>query len=261
MTPVYVINLARSRDRRDWMEHELDRAGVSARFISAVDGTRFGAQCRARIEASPLTLGETALILSHRKIWRALLASPAPHAIVLEDDVKLGAGFAPFVGRDWSSLDFDIVKLETMFDRVWMTRAGEKVGARALHRLGGEHHGSAGYLISREGARRALKASRGFTIPVDVVILGRRAIESGDIRAWQLVPAIVVQSHLEPGRRTGEAFASTLEGSRDAKGGQSRLNKPKSLARASREARRAFEQVRRWARLSPTMSRRTPPFA
>ena len=261
MTPIYVINLARSRERRNAMEHGLDRAGVAASFARAVDGREFGEKCHAWIARTPLSVGEAALTLSHRKIWRALLASADTHAIVLEDDVRLGEGFAELVQRDWSRFDFDIVKIETMFDKVWLSRRGETLGARALYRLGGEHHGAAGYVISREGARRALAASRAFKLPIDVVILGRGAIERGAIRAWQLWPAAVVQEHLAPNADPANIPPSTLESARGEKGSQLRMGRPKGLARAAREARRLFERFHRWARLSPTMSRRTPPFA
>ena len=150
MTPIYVINLARSADRRAWMTDELGRAGVSANFVAAVDGRAFKDKCRARVAATPLTVGEIALTLSHRKIWRALLASAQTPAIVLEDDVRLGDGFAELPALDWSRWNFDFVKIETMFDPVWATRRGEAVGSRTLHRLGGEHHGSAAYLVSRK---------------------------------------------------------------------------------------------------------------
>ena len=205
------------------MEHGLDRAGVAASFARAVDGREFGEKCHAWIARTPLSVGEAALTLSHRKIWRALLASADTHAIVLEDDVRLGEGFAELVQRDWSRFDFDIVKIETMFDKVWLSRRGETLGARALYRLGGEHRGA--------------------------------------IRAWQLWPAAVVQEHLAPNADPANIPPSTLESARGEKGSQLRMGRPKGLARAAREARRLFERFHRWARLSPTMSRRTPPFA
>ena len=261
MTPIYVINLARSADRRAWMTDELGRAGVSANFVAAVDGRAFKDKCRARVAATPLTVGEIALTLSHRKIWRALLASAQTHAIVLEDDVRLGDGFAELPALDWSRWNFDFVKIETMFDPVWATRRGEAVGSRTLHRLGGEHHGSAAYLVSRAGALKALAATRPMNLPIDVAVMGRRVIESGAICAYQLSPAAAVQQYLAPDADPTAALASTLGASRGAKGGELRALKPKGLARAAREARRVVEQASRWLRLSPTMSKRRIPFA
>jgi glycosyl transferase family 25 len=255
MIPVYVINLARSLDRRAWMERQLAEAGVAARFVAAVDGRR----CRRNAQEAPggprLSKVETALILSHRKAWRALLASPAAVAVVLEDDVRLGRGLAEILALDWPSRGCELVKLETMFDKVWLSRAGQAMGARSLHRLGAEHHGSAAYLISRTGALKMLRATRGLREPVDVTMFGRAAIFGGLVEAWQLTPAIAVQQHLLAG--SGEpGFASTLQADRAATPHRE-LSLPQRLRR---EAWRVVAQTVRVARLAPTMSRRRVEF-
>jgi glycosyl transferase family 25 len=188
MIPVYVINLARSPERRAFMREELAKAGVSADFVMAVDGRA----CRARA-ALHLSVAETALILSHRKAWRRLLKSGAPFGVVLEDDVHLGENFATLLGADWGAHIFDAVKLETMFDRVWIARRGEAVVGRTLRRLGAEHLGAAGYLISRAGARKCLAMTRGLTEPVDQTLFGRTTIFEGRLRVLQLAPGAVVQ--------------------------------------------------------------------
>src|SRR5947209_5045362 len=124
--PVYVLNLVRSPERREFMARTLERAGATADFVAAVDGRR----CRSA--SLRLSKAETALILSHRKAWRRLLRSAADHAVVLEDDAHLGDGFADLLGADWSGVEFDLVKLETMLQRVWLARRGVRLGARAL---------------------------------------------------------------------------------------------------------------------------------
>ena len=173
MIPVYVLNLARSPERRAFMRDGLARAGAAGEFVAAVDG-------RACRRAPPkLSAGETALILSHRKAWRRLLRGEAEHAVVLEDDAHIGEGFAALLACDWRAVSFDAVKLETMYDRVWIARGGPEIGGRALRRLGAEHLGSAGYLVSREGARKLLAMTRGLDAPVDQILFGRR----DDVRA------------------------------------------------------------------------------
>ena len=48
MTPIYVINLARSPERRAWMETELARVGVEGIFVRAVDGQTLRRALRPR---------------------------------------------------------------------------------------------------------------------------------------------------------------------------------------------------------------------
>jgi glycosyl transferase family 25 len=255
MIPVYVINLARSSDRRAWMERQLAEAGVAARFVVAVDGRRCRRETQAANAPRRLSKAETALILSHRKAWRALLASPAAVAVVLEDDVRLGRGFAETLALDWPGRGYELVKLETMFDKVWLSRAGQAMGARRLHRLGAEHHGAAAYLINRVGAKKMLGATRSLREPVDITLFGRAAIFGGSVEAWQLAPAIAAQQHLLAG--PGEPdFASALQADRAATP-RDALSLPQRLGR---EARRVVAQAVRVARLAPTMRRRRVEF-
>lgn len=251
MIPVYVLNLARSPERRAFMAEGLARAGVTGEFVAAVDGRA------RRLPRHPrLSTAETALILSHRKAWRRLLASDADYAVVLEDDAHLGAGFADLLSADWGRLRFDLVKLETSFDRIWLTRRGVAFSGRSLRRLGAEHLCAAGYLVSRAGARKLIEATRALSEPVDQALFGRAAIFGGRVAAYQLDPAIVVQDNLHPDASARRGVASTLHESDRARLAEAaRRRKPRGLARLAREAGRLFEQARRAVQLLPTMRR------
>ncbi len=256
MIPVYVINLARSPERRAFMREEMAKAGVAADFVAAVDGRA----CRARAP-SRLSVAETALILSHRKAWRRLLKSGAPFGVVLEDDVHLGENFATLLAADWSAHAFDAVKLETMFDLVWIARRGEQVAGRALRRLGAEHLGAAGYLISRAGARKCLAMTRGLTEPVDQTLFGRAAIFEGRLRVLQLAPGAVVQDRLLPDPAGRREIATTLqEPDRQRLNEAARAARPRGVPRWLREAARVAAQARRVARLWPSMRRERVPW-
>jgi len=252
LIPVYVINLARSPERRRWMEAELARAGIEGVFVRAVDGRRFGERCARPI----MSRAETALALSHRKAWRRFLASGAEHAVVLEDDVHLGREFRSILDLGWNRWPFDVVKLETLFHKTWHARRGKPAGERWLHRLGAEHLASAGYLISRAGARKMLAASRSLAEPIDHTLFGRRAISSGAVAALQLVPAIVVQDGIHPNPAARRELASTLhEDDRKRLAERMRREKPRGWTRWRREALRLIEQIQRWTRLLPWMRR------
>jgi glycosyl transferase, family 25 len=258
--PVYVINLARSPERRAWMEAELARVGVEGIFVRAVDGRRFGERC-ARNARPTLSKAEAALILSHRKAWRTFLASGADYAVVLEDDVHLGRDFKATLGLDWSLWNFDAVKLETLLHEAWRSRRGEPAGARRLHRLGAEHLGAAAYLLSRAGARKMLASTRPLAEQVDQTLFGRRAIRKCEIKALQLVPAIALQDTVRPDSAPRRELASTLhEEDRKRLAERIQREKPRGPERWRREARRLGEQIERWIRLAPSMQRRRIPW-
>ena len=251
MIPVYVLNLARSPERRAFMAQGLARAGVAPEFVAAVDGRacRSGRPLRAL-----MSVAETALILSHRKAWRRLLRGGSDYAVVLEDDVHVGQNFAALIAADWRGFRFDAVKLETMFDPAWVARRGLAFGDRELRRLGAEHLGAAGYLVSRGGARKMLAMTRGLAEPVDHTLFGRDTIFEGRLSAYQLFPAIVVQDNRLPDASARREIATTLhERDRVRLADAARRAQPKGLARLTREAERLWQQARRAARFTLTM--------
>ncbi len=249
MIPVHVINLARSADRRAFMQEALAKAGVSGEFVAAVDGRRRRAPSPRAISAA-----ETALILSHRKVWRRFLRSAEEYAVVLEDDAHLGEGFAQLLEADWRAHAFDAVKLETLFHRVWLARRGAMLGERKLHRLGSEHYGTAGYLVSREGARKMLALTRGLDQPVDHALFGAKTMRAGRLRVLQLVPAVVVQDNIHPDAKARRELPTTLhESDREQLAEAARRAKPRGWARLKREARRFVAQLEQMARRIPTM--------
>ena len=253
MIPVYVINLLRSPDRRAFMLEQLAGAGVAGEFIAVVDGRA----CRARGPAL-LSVGERALILSHRKVWRRLLASGASFGVVLEDDAHLGGGFAALLAADWRVHAFDVVKLETVSDRVWIARRGASLAGRTLRRLGAEHLGSAGYLVSRAGAQKLIAMTQRLDAPIDQTLFGYATVFEGRLRVLQLVPAAVLQDRLLPNARE---FTTTLqEADRRQISEASRRNKPQGLARFVREVTRLVAQAQRIARLWPSMRRERVPW-
>ena len=240
MIPVYVINLARSPERRAFMVDQCEKAGVAPVFVNAVDGRR-----RRSTKPLRLSVAETALILSHRKVWRRFLAAADDFALVLEDDVHLGEDFPALLAADWRAHRFDAVKFETLFHRVWLARRGAALGRRRLRRLGAEHLASAGYLVARAGARKMLAMTRGLAEPIDQTLFGRNTVFERRLDILQLDPAAVVQDNLRPG---GTLKTTLHEGDRARLAKAARRAKPRGVARFLREAERFKDQLRRFLR-------------
>ena len=250
---VYVINLKRSFDRRVWMQSELSRAVIGAEFLTAADGRRFQTRCNEK--SAVLSREEVALVISHRMAWRRLLSSAAAHAVVLEDDVHLGAGFREFLTADFSRYQFDAIKLETWNSKAWISRRGQPVCGRKLHRLGYEHFGAAAYVVSRAGAEKLLNATRPIVEPVDVTLFGGRALFNKELSVLQLVPAIAIQDSSHPNSTAKRNLASTLHQDRARLKAEMKARKPRGYLRLKREALRVSGQIRRWVTMFPTMRR------
>ena len=101
--PVFVINLERSRHRREYMLNYLAGHGIEARIFPAVDGANLMSR-RCSAKASMMTLShirnsavrylrtEIACTLSHLNIYRKIVDENIPMAMVLEDDAMFVPG-------------------------------------------------------------------------------------------------------------------------------------------------------------------------
>jgi glycosyl transferase family 25 len=117
---VYVINLARSPERKEHMIAELARTGIGYEFIEAVEGRDLDLHDPGVIDPSVLgspwvRAGSAGAAYSHLRVYQKVLADGAEHALVLEDDIRLPAdlislveGIAPHLtGAEVALLNYD----------------------------------------------------------------------------------------------------------------------------------------------------------
>lgn len=92
----YVINLARSPDRREHIVAELSRTGLDYEIITGVDGRDLDLRDPAVVDPSLVTgnsfpAGVVGTALSHLKVYQKIVADGLGEALVLEDDATLPA--------------------------------------------------------------------------------------------------------------------------------------------------------------------------
>jgi glycosyl transferase family 25 len=220
---LYLVNLDRRPDRLATMTQEARKAGVCLERIAAVDaGMPASAAAAERWFAQkgplgPLPLGDRCCTLSHRLAWEALAASGAPHAAVLEDDVRLAPAAAALLADDaWIPPDTDLIKLEHFGPRSQKVLVREQ---RALPhglkmaRLASKHTGAAAYILSRRAAQLLLAVER-FDLPVDHLLFNpNNSPLFTRLRPWQVLPAVARQeefvgakSDIETTRRAARNF-------------------------------------------------------
>jgi glycosyl transferase family 25 len=162
--PILIINLDRSSDRLAQMRAQTERLGLPFERFPAVDGTNVPAAlapyfCDAsgRI-VSPLAPGEIGCYASHLALWRHLVASAIPAALVCEDDAVLPEDLAEMVGDLLAALPagWDMVHLCKSTDRAFSAIA-KLDGGRWLIRFSRVPTTTVGYLISLSGAAKLLE--------------------------------------------------------------------------------------------------------
>jgi glycosyl transferase, family 25 len=189
LIPIYYINLASRTDRREHMENELARLGLSAERVEAVTRQELSPASGALVPSS-----YTASRLSHMRAWQLMLDRGAPAAIILEDDVVLHPSFQDFLAPDVLELGADLIKLETFRRTVLLGDRSHHVGEQStVVELQSSHLGAAAYLMSAGMARRALQEPTLASLHTDRFLFGRGGPNLLRRRVFQADPAPCIQ--------------------------------------------------------------------
>ena len=228
----YCINLDRRRDRLEHMTELFAKHGIAFERVPAVDGqdplvAAAAAECRPGMSGQRMSAGAYACFQSHREVWHRLVASGAPHAMVLEDDLLIAPGFAACLAEGWVPADADLVKLETYQVRLHRDAGpGSPACERRLHRLRSRHAGTGCYVISRAAAERLLAATGAVCDPVDEAMFNEASPLFAGLVIYQMVPSPVIQGKgQEGGGQEGAGWAESSIMDRDAQGSPDRLSK------------------------------------
>lgn len=162
--PIWMINLPRATARRAAMEAGLKRIGITDyRLFPGIDG-KTEAEHLAKSVDIPLfernmgrriLWGGIACYHSHLAVWREFLATDAPFALILEDDVVFHDDFVAAVETGLrGSEHWDFLKLNCI--RAKLPIAQGRLGDYRLNAYLGPATGTAAYLIKRETAAKLL---------------------------------------------------------------------------------------------------------
>lgn len=211
---LYLINLSRRPDRREAMESQARRLGLSLTRLDAIDARAADPKELDRWfeKSGPLgeiPKGDQCCFLSHRLAWSRLVESGAPYAVVLEDDVVLGEGAKLVMqSNGWIPPGADLIKLEHYGppgQSVLLSDFITLENGLRLGRMRSRHTGGAAYVISRRAAELLLAIPR-FDLPVDHLLFNPNNSKIfAQLRPWQLLPTVARQE---------QENKSDIEGSR-----------------------------------------------
>jgi len=113
---IYVVNMARSTDRKQRISELLSGIGLEFEFFSAIDGrvseiTGYDNERRMKEKGHALTLGERGCFASHRALWKKCV-SLQENMLILEDDIGLSDDFlAFFITADSLTSQYEYIRL------------------------------------------------------------------------------------------------------------------------------------------------------
>ena len=189
----------------------------------------------------PLMPGELGCYSSHYHAWLALLESPAPQMIVLEDDTIVDWTFLEkLAATDFTGRGVSYLRLFAKRPCAFRLHGEAVEPQRYLVEYAAYAHGTQGYVVTRAGAERFVRHCRRVRRPVDIEL----------DRAWDHgIPCLAVF----PFPLTEISTASTIGSAR-----WSRAEIPAGL-RAARFGMRMVERARRIARWTRVMTRLRSP--
>lgn len=172
----YVINLARSLDRRAYITTELKKTGLEYEIVTAVDGRELDLSDATIVDPSlpyldpslpivdtGLAAGTAGAALSHLSVYRKIIADGLDAALVLEDDVVVPADLrkmADAVAGELTGAEVALLSVDSP-DPCKVSRAGsvQLASARVLALPIDVHQprSAAAYIITREACERMVK--------------------------------------------------------------------------------------------------------
>ncbi|MFZ1963553.1 MAG: glycosyltransferase family 25 protein [Roseiarcus sp.] len=232
-----IINLARSQERRMFVENHFRQHGLAFEIVPALDGLSDPLPQDARWTYFRRT--EIGCFLSHRRCWERIADGTDQFSAVFEDDAIL----APNASKVLDAIpvchaSMDLIKLETFLGPVQLSRRAFSLdNSHVVRRLFSFHLGAAGYVLSRRGARIQLELmDKCLLEPVDTFLFSPQFPLFRKIAIGQVIPAICIQSRFRDEGR----FPATISYDEDIERRTSRAN------RIYRELRKFGDQLAKW---------------
>ena len=203
---IWVINLKSRPDRLERIAKELNQMGINWSRFEAIDGKKCEKKhldiSTAYGKIGELSDGTRACSASHYKCWQEFLSSNAEFGIFLEDDVQLSLDFKKLIeDLSWLPKKTNIIKLEKFSaNRPSKLLLGPVIsktisGTRETRRMYSRHCGAGAYLMSKNGAIKAVNFEKPFLIPVDHLLFNETVSKLvTSMKPLILIPPIAWQS-------------------------------------------------------------------
>ncbi len=198
----FVISLASAHERRKHIISEFGKHNVNFDFFDALTpdtAQDYAKSLGLNLNNASLTPGELACMMSHVAIWKKVIDNDIPYITVFEDDVYLGQDAEGLLNSDdWISPEWHIIKIEAFNKKVFLSSDTTQIHAnnRQVAKLKGKNLGTAGYIISLQGAQIYLEyLFINKLLPLDELIFDD-FINCNPEPVYQMIPALCIQEML-----------------------------------------------------------------
>jgi len=204
---IEMLNIERAKDRRTLMTEQLKCKNIIANFFEGID---FKKTDKKDLEEFCLDFGpwgrirnqEMACTASHVKAWMRFLKSDSDICLIMEDDIYISEELDKWLtDLSWWPTDAEIVKLECWVEKIngkgqiLLENPGKNHLDRKVKKLLTRHMGAAGYLLTRQAAKKLVKAIP-LNMVIDHMIFNINASKvAKNMGIYQVVPALIIQGN------------------------------------------------------------------
>ena len=189
--PVYVINLARSPNRLEYMTTQLSQHAMSFERIEAVDGVKINVKtlqsCQQQSKKSwlhyaTLSAGEIGCAMSWHKAWQTVAEHHAKACVVLEDDIKIGDNFQHTIASLFEGANENII-IDLSGKKGSIEKERKTINGITLIRYQTPPLKTQGAIYGKQAVQKFLCHIKNFTAPVDTL---QQMIWQHGVQTWSL---------------------------------------------------------------------------
>lgn len=217
MNNISVLSLTNAYERRQHIDTLFNEYQLDFKYFDAINKQQVSETLKKyslAVNSEILSEVEVACYLSHYCLWQQVVDSNLPYLMVFEDDIYFSkSAKALLKDLSWLPDNFDVIKLETMYDRVMINKGKGLSLGHTLCQMQSRHMGMAGYIISQQGAHKLLAMTKklGVDRPVDHIMF-EKLINEKNSSVHQVVPALCIQDKIY--NKNQIKFESVLESER-----------------------------------------------
>ena len=250
MKSIAVVSLVNEYARREHIDHLFHEHHLDFSYFDAINKQQVAdtlEKYNLTVNTDKLSAGEIGCILSHYSLWQQMVEYNLRYLIVFEDDIYLAKGAKNLLNNlSWLPDDFDLIKLETMYEEVMLKKVIKLNPPYHLLHMKSRHLGTAGYIISQQTAKKIMNNINvlGIQVPVDHMIF-EELINEENSKVYQISPAICIQDLVL--NKKSSKFKSGIEEERKILRPEAKTKKPKESysksQKLNREAKRIYLQI------------------
>ena len=196
LPPIWVASLARSPERRQFMQQQFASLNLSYRIIDASDGKKlsreelqkYSKRHALKAKRRELSTGEIGCALTHAKIYQQMLDENLEEVLILEDDIVITQDLLHVLLQrrnfppEWEAVNFANTWAQAI-------PLGEPVCKNyRICRFKGIANRTSAYLINRQGAKKLIEHVYPIRLPADDLV---GLTQMTGLRLYGITPSVV----------------------------------------------------------------------